>query len=242
MDGDITVCTDMGLIVPGKLNLNLGCGTRRVIGYVNCDLYPGDTVDIAFDAQGQWPFDDNTVDAIYSSHLLEHLSNPMAFFREMWRCLKPGGTVMLRMPYGSHRSAWGDITHVRPWFPESFCCIQPGYSETSKNRQYNGNDPAFWVQNCTLILSRGWSKLYHWPLRAFMWWGAHNFPGIVEELRAFLKKTTRDDRSKPANIVGMSIALKVYPKNATDPNEAQGIFQVENPTWFETKLVSWLEK
>jgi SAM-dependent methyltransferase len=231
----------MGFLYPGEVNLNLGCGQRRIKDFLGCDLYPGICVDRVFDCQQRWPFEDNSVDCVYSTHLLEHLTRPMDFFKEMWRVMKPDGTVLIRCPYGLHRSAWGDMTHVRPWFPESFSCIQPGYIEYAKNLQYNGeSDPAFWIQSTIIVLGSTWSKLYRWPLRAFLWWGSHNFPGVGEELWAFLKKTTREDRSRQANIVPMRIALKYKPADQTDPYVSQAAFNIEYPSKFEMKLAKWL--
>ncbi|MBI3937136.1 MAG: class I SAM-dependent methyltransferase [Betaproteobacteria bacterium] len=120
----------------GSLRINIGCGGGRIEGFVNCDLYPGSNVDEVFDCQGKWPFPDNSARDIVASHVLEHLPDPRAFFREAWRVLIPNGTVVLRVPYGGHRAAWWDLEHQRPWFAETFTFLQPGYAKAIGNPEH----------------------------------------------------------------------------------------------------------
>ncbi|HEX4448632.1 MAG TPA: class I SAM-dependent methyltransferase [Polyangiaceae bacterium] len=42
------------------------------------------------------PFDDGSLDAVIMCHVLHHLANPMQFFREMRRVLRPGGHVLIQ--------------------------------------------------------------------------------------------------------------------------------------------------
>ena len=56
------------------LRLDLGCGPRPKAGFMGIDLCEAPGV-VPFDlASGMpWPFEDESVDALYSSHLIEHL-------------------------------------------------------------------------------------------------------------------------------------------------------------------------
>jgi SAM-dependent methyltransferase len=125
--------------------LHLGCGGQRQAGWINCDLTPGPAVDVTFDLLKPWPFPADCADEIYASHVLEHLHDPCAFFREAWRVLKAGHRLHLRLPYGGHRAAWWDHTHVKPWFAESFCFLQPGYAEAIGNPQHDAWDTPFGI-------------------------------------------------------------------------------------------------
>jgi SAM-dependent methyltransferase len=60
-----------------------------------------------------YPFDDNSFDKIYCSHVLEHLQNVIAFMEECFRLLKPEGRLIIKVPHYSGRSAWCDPTHIR---------------------------------------------------------------------------------------------------------------------------------
>jgi SAM-dependent methyltransferase len=45
------------------------------------------------------PFADNSFDVIICSHVLEHVPDDAAAFREIYRILKPGGSALLLTPY-----------------------------------------------------------------------------------------------------------------------------------------------
>jgi len=78
------------------IRLHLGCGSRIIPGYVNVDIQPSPGVDLLADVR-QLPFDDESVDFIYSCAAIEH------FGRAQWRSvlahwyskLKVGGSLRL---------------------------------------------------------------------------------------------------------------------------------------------------
>lgn len=82
----------------GPLYLNIGCGKVKLPGFVNIDLEPG--ADVVCDVTRGLPYEDGTVDGIYSEHFIEHLSQKdiISFFRECRRVLKPGGRVRVATP------------------------------------------------------------------------------------------------------------------------------------------------
>ena len=78
--------------------LNIGCGDVPMKGYVNIDLHV-DSADVKMNAL-KLEYADNSVDEIYSSHLLEHFGKrevPIAL-KEWHRVLKNGGTLSLNLP------------------------------------------------------------------------------------------------------------------------------------------------
>lgn len=79
--------------------LNLGSGPRRIHPQVlNIDIVPFSEVDIIANAE-KLPFPDNSVDAVLSESLLEHVSDPQAAVMEMTRVLKPGGIIYASTPF-----------------------------------------------------------------------------------------------------------------------------------------------
>ncbi|WP_247874362.1 methyltransferase domain-containing protein [Azospirillum sp. TSH58] len=82
------------------LLLNIGCGERFHDDWVNMDVMPYSYAVLAHDAAAGLPFLDGTFDAVYHSHVLEHLSPAAvpAFLRECRRVLKPGGTLRIAVP------------------------------------------------------------------------------------------------------------------------------------------------
>ena len=59
--------------------------------------YNDPTVDIKIDIT-QIPFDDNSFDVIFCSHVLEHVADNALAMRELFRVLKPGGWAFLQVP------------------------------------------------------------------------------------------------------------------------------------------------
>ena len=107
------------------MKLNIGCGKDKKEGYINLDKGPG-VGDVEYDLEHiglfntPLPWDDNTFDEIYASHIIEHLRHPLAIMQELWRVAKPDCLLTVRVPYGSSDNAWEDPTHIRPYFLQSF--------------------------------------------------------------------------------------------------------------------------
>lgn len=77
--------------------------------YVGCDVHPGEGVDKVLDVHRlSEAFDANSVDAIYSISVFEHLVFPWKVALEINRVLKPGGLVFV-----STHPAWPP--HELPW-------------------------------------------------------------------------------------------------------------------------------
>lgn len=83
-----------------KKMLNIGCGSKFHTEWINIDIHSSNTSVIQHDIRKGLPFPDCTFDAVYSSHLLEHLSEKEAglLLKEKFRILKPGGICRIGVP------------------------------------------------------------------------------------------------------------------------------------------------
>lgn len=81
------------------MNLNLGSGTNRKQGFISVDLYTPEA-DVQLDLTQPLPYEDETIDNIYASHVVEHFTrDEWEFVRGEWaRILKRGGTIEIRCP------------------------------------------------------------------------------------------------------------------------------------------------
>jgi predicted SAM-dependent methyltransferase len=109
---------------PAPLRVHLGPGQRHYIdGWTNVDANMFTArCDIWADMRNRLPFRDNSVDALYSHHVIEHLPDLVAHFSDALRCLRPGGTYRVAGPNGDaaigkfvqQDSAWfGDFPNNR---------------------------------------------------------------------------------------------------------------------------------
>ena len=104
---------------PGTF-VEIGCGAGRITNQLSQTFQNGHALDVSEDmiryarahvtrGNVEWhlaegltiPLGDNTVDAAFSCHVLQHLPSPVvgyAYFREILRTLKPGGSLMVHLP------------------------------------------------------------------------------------------------------------------------------------------------
>lgn len=174
------------------MKLNLGCGVTHMDGYINADFTPiSGYTDTVFDAQAPWPFPADSFEDVHASHMFEHLSNYRGFLDAAWEATQEGGTIRLRMPYGDNACAWMDVTHVRPWYPLSFVCFQPGYHDVSRNGQYKEEQRCFEVTQCLVVVNEKLVKLRRF--RRHAWWrkafaaALTYFPHLCDELHIALR-------------------------------------------------------
>jgi predicted SAM-dependent methyltransferase len=88
----------------GRVRVHLGPGQKKYLkGWINVDAnFLTAKCDIWADLRDPLPFPDGSVDAFYSSHVIEHLPDHLLpfHFEEMHRCLKPGGCIRVGGPNG----------------------------------------------------------------------------------------------------------------------------------------------
>jgi SAM-dependent methyltransferase len=102
----------------GKL-LDVGCGSKPYRNLFTVDEYIGmeiestqyketkTDIDVFYDGN-TFPFPDSTFDSILCNQVLEHVFNPEHFLNEIQRVLKPGGQILLTVPF-----VWDE--HEQPW-------------------------------------------------------------------------------------------------------------------------------
>ena len=80
--------------------LNLGCGTRFLPEWVNCDFRSNSSAVISHDLRKPLPFHSGEFELVYHSHVLEHLTHAEAlgFLQECRRVLSPSGVLRVVVP------------------------------------------------------------------------------------------------------------------------------------------------
>lgn len=89
-------------LVPSSRVLDFGCADQPYrkfftddVQYVGADLEGNALAEVVIDDSGCLKVEDNTMDAVLSTQVLEHVSDPALYLRESLRVLKPGGQLLL---------------------------------------------------------------------------------------------------------------------------------------------------
>lgn len=120
------------------VKLDLGCGkTKHDIDYIGVDKNKYDGVNLVTDLRFvNLPFEDNTVDEVYSSHFLEHLTfeENVWLFNEIYRILKPEHLFEIIVPHGMSYAAFCDLSHKTFFTEDTF-----GYFTRENTAHYDWN-------------------------------------------------------------------------------------------------------
>jgi len=118
-----SIWIDLSRLLPHSrgLVLDVGCGAQPYRPLVHpCATYQGiDSVDAerhfgyclpdtTYYEGDRWPVSDASVDVVLTTETLEHVPEPTAFLSEAFRCLKPGGRILLTVPFAAR---WHFIPH-----------------------------------------------------------------------------------------------------------------------------------
>jgi len=108
-------------------NLDIGCGPWKKKGFFGIDcrtFWEGENpdknlkvdADLIHDLNDGIPFPENTIEEIYASHFMEHVSNIYFMLDECYRVLKEGGLLDIVVPlYEMH-----PVDHVTCFYPDWF--------------------------------------------------------------------------------------------------------------------------
>ena len=82
------------------MKLHLGCGTKKLEGWVNIDSVPECRPDLVHDITQPLPYADQTAEELLAEDLLEHFDKYIRYpvFYEWTRVLKVGGKITLQVP------------------------------------------------------------------------------------------------------------------------------------------------
>jgi hypothetical protein len=104
------------------LRLDLGAGKPPKEGYASVDVLAGSDYEVDLCDGRPWPFETESIEALYSSHFIEHIPTETLpggrdrffwFFDEAYRIARPGAEFELRWPVWNSVWAYQDPTHRR---------------------------------------------------------------------------------------------------------------------------------
>jgi SAM-dependent methyltransferase len=94
--------------------LDVGCGAQPYrpllavgVEYIGIDIAEAEErfgyamPETRYFTGGAWPVEDGAVDTVLATETLEHVVDPPAFIHEAYRCLRPGGRLILTVPFAA---------------------------------------------------------------------------------------------------------------------------------------------
>lgn len=95
-----------------KKILHIGSGSNVLEGATTIDILDLPGVDVVHNLDvTPWPFPPESFDIIYAHSVVEHLTDLISAMEEMHRLLKPGGRIIMAVPYFRSVDAFQDPTH-----------------------------------------------------------------------------------------------------------------------------------
>lgn len=163
--------------------LVLGCGDHPIDGAVNVDSRPLPKVDTLHDLNFvPWPLSDGRFDLIVAEHILEHMTDPIAFLKEIHRVSRPGADVVIEVPHWKHHLAHGMPDHRTTWAHNSF---DPTYVTAGK------------LEKIRVEYRLGCGPRFHWIKWQRLGRVLCKYTGLVSGLRFYLRRLENPSFQEP---------------------------------------------
>lgn len=106
--------------------LNLGCGHKRIAGFIGIDRVKTEETDMVYDLNIiPYPFAADSVGEIIADNVLEHLNDVVAVMEELYRLCQNGAVLKISLPYYKSSGAFTDPTHKHFFTENSFQYFSP---------------------------------------------------------------------------------------------------------------------
>jgi len=114
------------------VKLNVGCGNRKLEGFINIDACSYCEPDLVLDLDnGLGEFEDDSVDQIRAEHVLEHVDDLAFVLKEMFRVSKSGARWDIYVPHYSYGFA-------HPFHKRGFSRIAFNFFDLDPKKTYCG--------------------------------------------------------------------------------------------------------
>lgn len=150
----------------GELKLNLGAGATYIPGFRNIDIASWAEISLDLNVE-PLPFKDNSVDCVFTYHLLEHLDHYLFALGEIHRVLKHGGRLLIGVPY---------VTSTE------YHLVNPYHRQSFNEFSFDFFDPARLkgsaVESNAILFKKAFHRYHYRPL----------FKRLPESLRSFCRR------------------------------------------------------
>jgi SAM-dependent methyltransferase len=179
-----------------SIKIDLGCGENKKEGFTGVDKYKFPGVDVVLDlGSGKWPWDDNSVDEINCSNLINHLTNlnnkheRVHFFNELYRVIKKDAKVSISFPHWCSMRHYGDPTHCEPFSELGFFYLNKEWRDkNAPHTDIKWNEQGY---NCNFETTWGYS------VRA----------DLIEKEKEVIEEAIRKEKEAAQDVIANMIKL-----------------------------------
>jgi SAM-dependent methyltransferase len=164
------------------IKVDIGCGSNKKPDCIGIDCQDLVGVDFVLDlTKDKLPFEDNSVDYIFSSHFLEHIKNPNYLFSEISRVAIEGAIFENWTPYAHSDDAfcYGHETFFAEEHWQHICVKYPEFWRSIINARWLLKEVVYIVDKNVFddIISNGFKIEF----------AINYFKGVVREFAVFVE-------------------------------------------------------
>ena len=90
--------------------------------YIGLDIVPGPNVDRIIEDVYTFPVEDDSIDLVVSSDCFLYVRNPFKLMESTYKCLKPGGVVIICASYEARIGIMGHSEEISPYNDVEYDC------------------------------------------------------------------------------------------------------------------------
>jgi SAM-dependent methyltransferase len=192
-----------GLEIGGSAHNPFGLKTRNVDYTAELTSFKQEEIKLCGEALpvdivspgDQLPLDDNSVDFVLSSHVIEHFADPIKALKEWYRVVKPGGHLYIVAP---HKERTFDIDRPRTTLAELI------------ERHETGKQPDRYRDHCSVWITEDFVELIRW-----LGWTILEVQDVDDKVGngfTVVVQVKKDDGRKPRLEAGLSKAPSLPPQ------------------------------
>lgn len=180
------------------LKLNLGCGHHFLLGYLNVDKVGNP--EVRWDLEiFPWPWENDSVEEIVMTHVLEYLGETkdlyLRIWQELYRICKPNAVIYLLVSHPRHDDFINDPTQVRAVTPASLELFSKRKNLAWAEMQVANSplalylDVDFEISQTNYILDEPWFSQYHQGMLndEALWQLVQQFNNVVQAIEIELQ-------------------------------------------------------
>lgn len=184
------------------LKLNLGTGHTQIPGFVSVDRV--DSADVVLDlGRDPLPFEDDSVDLVFSYHCLEHVDDYLFALGEIHRVLRHGGAFLLGVPY----TTLTEFHRVNPYHKHDFSEHSFAFFDSRLKGSAAEDNQIYFKQVFHTLEYRGGFRLLPPPLKR---WARRHLLNTVSEVvfGLFAEKPPQTCEVTPADVRRLKVTFQ----------------------------------